>query len=62
MDPTTTLSQLRYAIHEKQFARAVELLTAYYQWRIKGGFAPNAWGDARADMLSIQLQDALEAL
>jgi hypothetical protein len=60
MDPQETINQLRYAVHERQYSRAVELLTAYYQWRIKG-FEPTN-GDLRVSVLSNQLQDALENL
>jgi hypothetical protein len=61
MDPQATINQLRYAVHERQYSRAVELLTAYYEWRIKGGFEPLN-GDQRVAVLSNQLQDALENL
>jgi hypothetical protein len=59
MDPKATLIALERAIQEREFVEALMFLNAYYQWRLKDGFAPPN-GDKRADALANQLADRMD--
>lgn len=59
MDPVATLALLKRAVDMGDYAEAVDALTDYYQWRVKGGAEPPS-GDSVADMLANRLADKLE--
>lgn len=54
MDPEATLTALERAILDKEFDTAVECLSHYIRWRLKGGIEPSN-GDSRADALAKRL-------
>lgn len=51
MDPKETLLQCLRAIDAKEWSEAIDRLNDYYQWRVRGGFAPTDLPtDVRADL------------
>jgi hypothetical protein len=62
MDPQQTLQALENAVNCGRYNEAVECLDDYYQWRLKGGFAPkmrDVSGDQFASTCADQLADSL---
>lgn len=64
MDPKATLLQCDQAISDGDYPLAVELLNAYYQWRLRDGFQPvdmpsgkHGRGDQFADYCATRLMD-----
>ena len=68
MDPLATLRALDQAITQGEWFVAVELLTSYYQWRLKRGAEPLTSslsstypkGDGFASFLAIRLCDRMD--
>ena len=59
MDPEATIQQLTDALRSEDYAKAVTLVAAYYQWRLRGGFEPEN-GDSRIETIVNQLAETLE--
>lgn len=59
MDPKETLKELRAAIEVGNYGYAVECLSNYAVWRIKGGFEP-VTGDAEFQRLAVKLAEEIE--
>jgi len=55
MDPVATLIEAHAAAKACDVERCTELLTAYHNWRIKGGFEP-VIGDVFARAIREMLQ------